>query len=188
MVDEATQATEPSVLIPLVKANKFILAGDHKQLPPTVLNREAQDKGLSLSLFERLLDLHGPKVKEILNVQYRMNKDIMDFVSEEFYGGQLLGDEEVKGIKLEDLGLTLPAGKSLAQEAINREEAVLFLDIAGVASLEESKEGSNSYSNKIEGELAVEIAHQLIRSGIVEEDIGVITPYKEQSRSNRQDD
>ncbi len=56
VVDEATQSVEPSTLIPIIKGKKFILAGDHKQLPPTVLNPEAE-KYLQITLFERLVKM-----------------------------------------------------------------------------------------------------------------------------------
>ncbi|WP_027339459.1 IGHMBP2 family helicase [Halonatronum saccharophilum] len=180
LVDEATQATEPSVLIPLVKANKFILAGDHKQLPPTILNREAQEKGLSLSLFERLLKVHGVKIKAILNTQYRMNKDIMDFVSEEFYKGQLLVNKEIEDISLNDFDLSLSSGRSPAEEAIKIEESVIYFDTVGMRSLEESKDGSKSYSNRIEAQLTLEVAVHSLSSGIDQKSLGIITPYKDQ--------
>ena len=69
-IDEASQATEPSCLIPMIKAGKAVLAGDHKQLPPTVLHPDA--KPLSFTMFERFIKLY-PQVSYMLKVQYRMN-------------------------------------------------------------------------------------------------------------------
>ena len=54
IIDEATQATEPSTLIAIVKGKKVILAGDHKQLPPTVLSMEAKEQGLERSMLSDL--------------------------------------------------------------------------------------------------------------------------------------
>ena len=56
LIDEATQATEPSSLVPIVKgARQLILVGDHRQLPPTVTSQRAEEGGLNIPLFERLL-------------------------------------------------------------------------------------------------------------------------------------
>ncbi len=108
VIDEATQATEPSCLIPLIKAPKVILAGDHRQLPPTILNREANDNGLAATLFERLLALYGPGIKTLLRTQYRMHKEIMEFPNREFYQGEIKAAEGVRNHTLSDL---INAGK-----------------------------------------------------------------------------
>jgi len=84
VVDEACQATEPSTIIPLVvKPSRFILVGDPKQLPPTVISEE---RGLKYTLFERL-SRNTPSV--LLDTQYRMHSDIADFVNREFYENRL---------------------------------------------------------------------------------------------------
>lgn len=55
VIDEATQATEPSTLIPLMRgAESVIMAGDPRQLPPTVISRGAEEAGLQVTLFDRL--------------------------------------------------------------------------------------------------------------------------------------
>jgi len=55
VIDEATQATEPSTLIPLVRgAESVVMAGDPKQLPPTVISRGAEKAGLQVTVFDRL--------------------------------------------------------------------------------------------------------------------------------------
>lgn len=75
-IDEATQSTIPSILIPISKAKIFILAGDHKQLPPTILSEKA--KPLSETFFEKLISKF-PYKSVLLNVQYRMNETLMKF-------------------------------------------------------------------------------------------------------------
>ena len=88
LVDEASQATEPEVLIPLTKGIQHcILVGDHAQLPPTILNRSVAKAGLNVSLFERLVS-NGLKPK-MLQVQYRMHPCLSEFPSNMFYEGQL---------------------------------------------------------------------------------------------------
>jgi predicted DNA helicase len=91
VIDEATQATAPSCWIPMTHARRAILVGDHKQLPPTILNPEAAQSGLQHTLFERLAHHHETdpgspgSVRSLLRTQYRMHETIMDFSSRAFY-------------------------------------------------------------------------------------------------------
>ncbi|KAI7837886.1 hypothetical protein COHA_008373 [Chlorella ohadii] len=82
VIDEAAQAVEPACWAALLKGRKAVLAGDHLQLPPTVISDEAARSGLSRTLFERLQDLWGEAASEMLTVQYRMNSSIMDWSSQ----------------------------------------------------------------------------------------------------------
>ncbi|MEC7694715.1 MAG: AAA domain-containing protein, partial [Candidatus Thermoplasmatota archaeon] len=84
LIDEATQATEPATLVPLVRgARQVVLIGDHRQLPPTVISRRAEKGGLDRSLFERLIDMGiSPS---ILTTQYRMHPAISEFPNTQFY-------------------------------------------------------------------------------------------------------
>ncbi len=168
-IDEASQATEPSCLIPMTKASRAVLAGDHKQLPPTVLNKEAKD--LSFTLFERFIKLY-PQTSYILRIQYRMNDKIKEFPSREFYNGLLISAESVKNIKLSDL-----TGKIYENPVIN-DTPVVFIDTKGEFP-EEIKKGSKSKYNPKEAKLVKEIVQKLLSTGILPEHIGVITPYKD---------
>ena len=88
ILDEVTQANEMSTLIPLTKGcQQLVLVGDHKQLPPTVLSTFAQSKGMTISLFERLVK--QGVVPNLLNVQYRMHSSISQFPSYQFYNNML---------------------------------------------------------------------------------------------------
>ncbi|MGM0472446.1 MAG: IGHMBP2 family helicase, partial [Bacillota bacterium] len=180
LIDEATQSTEPSALIPLVKANKTVLAGDHKQLPPTILNEEAAGKGLDKSLFERLLEVHGAEIKEMLSLQYRMNQEIMNFSSQEFYDGQLEAAQQVKDWDLADLDIELPTGDSPTEKVLTATETITFLDTVGMNAPEYSKGDSTSIQNEIEADLAAEIVSQAVNANLPLEEIAVITPYKDQ--------
>ncbi|GAB6138784.1 IGHMBP2 family helicase [Halanaerobaculum tunisiense] len=180
LIDEATQSTEPSALIPLVKANKAVLAGDHKQLPPTILNEEAAGKGLDKSLFERLLEVHGAGIKEMLSLQYRMNQEIMNFSSQEFYDGQLEAAQQIKDWKLADLDIELPTGDSPTEKVLTALETITFLDTVGMNAPEYSKGDSTSVQNEIEADLAAEIVSQAVNANLSLEEIAVITPYKDQ--------
>ena len=100
IIDEASQATIPSVLIPIAKARRFILAGDHKQLPPTIISDKAHD--LEDTLFESLIEKY-PHKSQLLNTQYRMNKVLMEFPNSEFYNNNLKSDSSVDNITLKDI-------------------------------------------------------------------------------------
>lgn len=95
IIDEVTQATEMSTLIPLIRGcHQLVLIGDHKQLPPTVISTFAQSKGMTISLFERLIR-QGIK-PYLLSTQYRMHPSIALFPSYQFYNHKLIngiGDE-----------------------------------------------------------------------------------------------
>ena len=109
VIDEACQSTEPGCWVPILKADKIVLAGDHKQLPPTVLSREAAAEGFALSLLERQVEIYGDKIHRMLDVQYRMNSAIMNFSSGHFYDSELLADASVKDHLLTCLLYTSPS-------------------------------------------------------------------------------
>jgi len=180
VLDEATQSTEPEALIPLVKADRAVLAGDHRQLPPTILNKEAGEKGLAVSLFERLLEVHGDRIKEMLKVQYRMNSVIMNFPSREFYSGELIAHSSVKDWDISDLELNLPQ-QGLMKDLFDPERPVIFLDTRGSESREERIRDSKSFYNRVEAELSVEILDAALKAGMNPEDIALISPYKDQA-------
>jgi superfamily I DNA and/or RNA helicase len=95
-IDEAGQALEPACWIPVLKANKLVLAGDHCQLPPTIKSEAAARGGLALTLMEKLIPLH-PKSVVMLEEQYRMHEVIMGFSSQAFYHNALTAHASVAG-------------------------------------------------------------------------------------------
>lgn len=94
-IDEAAQALEAACWIPMKKASRVILAGDHCQLPPTVKSIAALRAGLGKTLMERIAE-NKPEVVTLLKIQYRMNEDIMRFSSDWFYGGQVESAPQIK--------------------------------------------------------------------------------------------
>ena len=181
VIDEATQSTEPGALIPLIKGDKTVLIGDHKQLPPTVLNKEAAENGLSKSLFERVLEIHGREFCSLLQVQYRMHDKIMRFSNQKFYNNQLKSDSSVADHKLDDLGVQLDQGKRcFTEKALEPSFPVVFIDTSNMEATERSLPGSYSYDNPVEAEIVLDILDEALRSGINPQDIAVITPYKDQ--------
>ena len=93
-IDEAAQALEAACWIPIRRASRVIFAGDHCQLPPTVKSLEALKGGLGTTLMERIVN-NKPECVSLLEVQYRMNDEIMQFSSDYFYHGRMRSAPEV---------------------------------------------------------------------------------------------
>lgn len=185
IVDEATQATEPSSLIPLARGGRFYLAGDHKQLPPTVLSREAEERGLGLSLFQRLLQLHGDGVKALLTIQYRMHREIMAFPNDQFYRGLLHAHASVAAHTLDPL-LTASPGSNLSLPwpgLLAGDKPLVWIALTGP---EKQRAGSTSRHNDREAAVAAMLARELIQSGLPPSELGIITPYDDQAQLLRQ--
>jgi len=172
VIDEASQATIPSVLIPINRAKKFILAGDHRQLPPTVIKAEK----LSETLFEKLIELY-PEKSQLLNVQYRMDEKLMEFPSREFYGGKIKAHKSCKAITLSQIAKR----KAEKLREILGDEPLVFIDTSKCKSKwEEKLVDSTSKYNRLEAEIVTEIVNELLKMGLKKEQIGVITPYDDQ--------
>ncbi|HRH09882.1 MAG TPA: AAA domain-containing protein [Bacteroidia bacterium] len=169
--DEASQALEPMIWIPLVKCKRIILSGDHFQLPPVVKSIEAKRRGLGETMLDRCIQLKEAVV--LLNRQYRMSNAIMGFSNAYFYKGELTADESVQENRL-----------------VNDEESLLsksleFIDTSGCSYDEIQNPETLSYSNPKEGELVFLHLQQLLTDYLAFEnlpaiDIGIIAPYKEQ--------
>jgi predicted DNA helicase len=178
VIDEACQSTEPANWLPLLRADKVILAGDHCQLPPTVLSPEAAEQGLAVSLMERLIGLYGPGIARLLTVQHRMHAAIMGFSNAEFYGGELVAHESVANHRLCDL----PG----VRDELLTETPVQFIDTAGASYDEELEEDTGSRRNVEEAGLAARKVRQLLDAGVLASQIGLITPYRAQVRHLRE--
>ncbi|HYI00651.1 IGHMBP2 family helicase [Hyalangium sp.] len=174
LIDEATQATEPLTLLGFLRAPKVVLAGDPKQLPPTLLSQEAAKAGLAVSLFERLLQDHGEGVKRMLREQYRMNARIMEFPSHEMYGGELRAHPSVAERTLADV---LTPGAHAQVDA----PPVLFLDTAGKGFEEQVEESTQSLYNPGEADLILARVKALLAAGLAPRELAVITPYSAQA-------
>ncbi|EMA11896.1 AAA domain-containing protein [Haloarcula marismortui] len=163
VVDEAGQLTEPGTLAATTLADRFVLVGDHQQLPPVV---QSEDETLSTSLFERLIDAH-PDAGVMLDRQYRMAQHIQAFASREFYDGQLRpATGEVAAQRLDDLDGVATA--SLPEALRDR---VAFVDSGG------SQVGN---TNPTEADRIAEIVASYRSAGVPAADIGVIAPYRAQ--------
>ncbi|MFB6291619.1 MAG: IGHMBP2 family helicase [Candidatus Bipolaricaulia bacterium] len=181
-LDEATQATEPSCLIPITKAGRVIMAGDHKQLPPTILSEEAK-MDLQITAFEKLVSRKGGSITEMLLTQFRMNKKIMEFSNRTFYEGKLRADSSVAhhtldGLLSNDRSLA-PTGPSWLREALDPGQPVNFIDTANIDASERQRSGSTSRENRAEAEIVSSITDRLL-TDLPPKDIGVISPYDDQ--------
>ncbi len=174
VIDEACQSTEPGCWIPLVRARRVVLAGDHRQLPPTVLSAEAGRQQFGVSLFERLATIYGRRVVRRLDVQYRMHEAIMGFSSSEFYEAGLVAHASVGAHVLAEL-------PGVADSPLTR-SPLEFIDTAGAGYDEEIEPDGESRLNRGEAELVAAKVRALLDSGVAARDLGVITPYAAQAR------
>jgi superfamily I DNA and/or RNA helicase len=174
VIDEACQSTEPGCWIPLLRADRVVLAGDHCQLPPTVVSSEAAAEGFGISLFERLMALAGEELSRRLTVQYRMHEAIMQFSSGEFYEGELQADASVASHLLAGLTNILPGDLTTTP--------LEFIDTAGANFDEALEPDGESRFNSQESALLVRKVHALLAAGLPPESIAVIAPYAAQVR------
>jgi ATP-dependent RNA/DNA helicase IGHMBP2 len=170
IMDEASQCTEPAAWIPIQFAKRIIFAGDHHQLPPTVLSPEAVRGGFNISLMERLLEHNGPR--RMLNVQYRMHQDIMAFSGDVFYEGALQADATVRSALLADLPHVTSSPLT--------ETPIHFIDTAGASYDEEPEPDGESRLNPQEARLVIQKVDELFAHGLAPEQIAVISPYSAQ--------
>ncbi|KAF0297372.1 DNA-binding protein SMUBP-2 [Amphibalanus amphitrite] len=172
VIDECGQATEPACWLAIPLAKRVLLAGDPHQLPPTILSQEAASGGLAVSLMERQMGLHGEGVVHMLDTQYRMHALIQEWSSKTLYGSKLKASKKVASRQLTDL----PGVSSTSRT----QQTLLLVDSAGCGLREAQDVNTSSHSNTGEAELVVCHARSLISAGLQAEDIGVITPYKQQ--------
>lgn len=163
VIDEAGQALEPATWVPVIKAKKLILAGDHLQLPPTVKSSEAARKGLTNTLLEKLVARY-PQTVVMLNEQYRMNRLIMGYSAATFYDNQLKAHASVESHTLS-----------------NDEHPLQFIDTAGCGF--EEKTSGNAISNPEEASFTISYLKQLAAEKQWEKafpTVGIISPYRRQ--------
>jgi predicted DNA helicase len=151
-----------------------VLAGDHFQLPPTVLSIPAKKEGFDVSLQERIVATHGDAISRRLEVQYRMHESIMEFSSREFYEGSLRADDSVRRHRLADL-------PGVAETPLTA-APVHFFDTAGAGWDEELEPDGESRRNRGEAEFTAARVEELLAAGLPPRAIGVITPYAAQVR------
>ncbi len=180
VIDEGSQQVEPSTLIPIARVDRFFIAGDHKQLPPTVVSEKAKE--LEKTLFERLIQKY-PELSTMLIVQYRMHEKIMEFPNKMFYQGKLISAESVRNHLLKDFNLKAPEKYA---EVLDPAQPLGFIDTCETNSYEFQPAGSTSYENYREAVIVLEVVSELLKMGLDKKDIGVITPYSAQVKLIKQ--
>ncbi|GAO50427.1 hypothetical protein G7K_4553-t1 [Saitoella complicata NRRL Y-17804] len=166
LVDEATQATEPEVMIPLVMGCKqVVLVGDHQQLGPVIMNKKAARAGLHQSLFERLVILGNAPIR--LTVQYRMHPCLSEFPSNMFYEGTLQNGVSSSERSAKNVDFPWPV----------METPMMFHSNLGQ---EEISASGTSYLNRTEASNCEKVVTKLFKAGVVPSQIGIITPYEGQ--------
>ncbi|USW46949.1 Putative PD-(D/E)XK endonuclease-like domain superfamily, DNA replication factor Dna2 [Septoria linicola] len=200
IVDEASQITLPIILGPLLHTRKFVLVGDHYQLPPLVQNRRALEGGLDVSLFRQLSESQPAAVAE-LGRQYRMCEEIMSFSNELIYHGKLnCGNEAVAQRSLHlgnPDGLQTYHGQHSMCKAVDNscwlrkstdpQNKVVFAntDQIGKAALE-TLSGGGKITNLLEATLCAQIVLSFLALGVPASEMGVITLYRSQLALMRQ--
>lgn len=169
VIDECSQAVEAACWIPLLRAPRCVLAGDHLQLPPTILSKEAASAGLETTLMERLLDLYGGKVMRMLTTQYRMHQLIMQWSSDQLYEGKLTAHSSVATHLLRDI--------EKVEETEETSEPLLLIDTAGCQLYELDVPEEISKGNEGEADIVSSHVEKLIKLGLNQEEIAVIAPY-----------
>jgi len=176
LVDEASQLTEPGTLAAVSRADRFVLVGDHEQLPPVVqaggksadaesADNPAPANDLQTSLFERLIETY-PEASVLLDRQYRMAQRIQAFSSREFYDGALRpADGSVAAQRLADLGVD----ESSLPDALR--DRVAFVDPGG------DRVGN---ANPVEAERVADVVDAYLDAGVDPDDVGVIAPFRAQ--------
>lgn len=192
IVDEAAQCLEAANWIPMMKGQRAVLAGDHKQLPPTIKSQAASDGGLAMTLFERvIMDSRWTSISRLLNVQYRMNEVISRWASHNMYHDAVIADDTVKDHTLRDLMTSSSSSSAIHAKGDAETESedmllpavMLLIDTSDAAMLEDDADSINnggSRRNIHEVDLVYRHVVQLLQLGLTPSMIGIITPYNGQ--------
>ncbi len=157
-IDESSQALEAASWIPILRADRVVMSGDHFQLPPTIKSFEAAKEGLEHTLFARGLESQ-PETVTMLETQYRMEPTIMGFSSEQFYNGKL------------------KASASVLDRPKLFEVNIRMVDTAGAGFEEKIKQETLSTYNEGEADLLIKLLEQESFEGL---SVGIILPYRAQ--------
>ena len=198
-IDEAAQALEAACWIPMRRASRVILAGDHCQLPPTVKSIAALRAGLGKTLMERIAE-NKPEVVTLLKIQYRMNEDIMRFSSDWFYGGQVESAPQIKYRSILDFDHPITwidtsneenqitiEGEDAPEDSASTASSVSAANQNSDLNFKEQFVGESfGRINKAEAELTLltlaEYFTKIGKQRVLEEriDVGIISPYRAQ--------
>jgi len=171
LIDECSQASITLALLGMIKAKKWILVGDHKQLLPIFQELDMSDKKTleELSIFCYMLKKYNERAVW-LKQHYRSNNEIIGFSQRYIYNGNIVPVKGCRNIKLNLQSYTREVA------FLNPELPVVFLHVDGIESIEEA----GSRFNEREAEATKRIVQILKDLGIESHEIGIITPYRAQ--------
>ena len=187
-IDEAAQALEAACWIPMRRVSRVVLAGDHCQLPPTIKSIAALRAGLGKTLMERIVE-NRPEVVTLLQVQYRMNEQIMRFSSDWFYGGKVESAPQIKYRGILDWDYPIEWRTPTEQASCSQSPSSCLLPPApcSQSSYHEEFVGETfGRVNKTEAEETLKVLEEYFtkvgKQRILDEaiDVGIISPYRAQ--------
>ena len=171
VTDEASQVLTPALLLGAQKVSRVVLAGDHKQLPPTIISESAARKGLSDTTFEKAIAHQNAEgFSTMLTVQHRMHEHLMAFSSKAFYDDKLVAHESVKSHSILDFG-------KFENDIAPGARVLDVIDTAGAGFEEQAVAHSESRSNPQEAVVVGHVVRALLDEGLEPAQVGVITPY-----------
>jgi DNA replication ATP-dependent helicase Dna2 len=203
IIDEASQITLPACIGPLRFASRFILVGDHFQLPPLVKSQPARTGGLAISLFRRLAEAH-PEAVFPLDEQYRMCDDIMSLANRTVYKGRLRCGNET--VAKRSLRLTNPSSLECTHNRqrcwlntvlqprygeyrivytltdMHSSTKAIFISTSKLGSIAHDTRAGNLPQNTLEASLVLRLTQTLLRAGLSGKELALISPYRQQNK------
>ena len=163
LFDEASQVTLPLAIMGMLAANKYIFIGDEYQLPPISIFSEKQAKQTSIFAY-----LAGRGNETMLNITYRLNEGLVDWPSRTFYNNQLKSSEDASKRHLQ-----LSKQPTRWDFVLDSTSPSVFLDLC---------HRNTTVRSRREAEIVIELIGALLEHEIPPEEIGVVVPYRAQSR------
>lgn len=163
LFDEASQITLPLAIMGMLAGRKYVFIGDENQLPPVTVLSEKDAAQSSIFAF-----LAGRGNETMLNITYRLNDELTRWPSRTFYRNELKSSSVSRARRLELSSDTTPWDFALTPEA-----PMIFLDLC---------HQNTTVRSRIEAEAVVEVVLSLLIHAVPPEEIGVVVPYRAQSR------
>jgi len=163
LFDEASQITLPLAIMGMLAGRKYVFIGDENQLPPVTILSDPDAAQKSIFAF-----LSGRGNETMLNITYRLNDVLTAWPNRTFYRNELKSSQEASARRLELSPETTPWDFVLTRDA-----PMVFLDLC---------HENTTVRSHIEAETTVELVLSLLIRGVSPEEIGVVVPYRAQSR------
>ncbi|WP_448540083.1 DEAD/DEAH box helicase [Roseiflexus sp.] len=166
--DEASQITMPLAIMGMLVAKRYIFIGDHKQLPP-VLTARHREAWLRASVFGALV---GRRFDTMLDETYRMNAELTEWPSQQYYDGQL----RCASKEIAQRRVAYMRQPTRFETILDPEAPKVFVDL---------HHRNATTSSMAEASLICDLIAELLACGVKPDEIGVVTPYRAQARTIR---